>query len=94
MLARRRMPARAPRACCRRSRGPDAGRRRSRYALDGGVFTAGALLEWLAGGLGLAADPPPLAALAAEVPDSAGVMVLPGARRARLAVVGAAARAA
>jgi glycerol kinase len=47
------------------------------YALDGGVFTAGALLEWLAGELGLAADPARLAALAAEVPDSAGVMVLP-----------------
>ncbi len=47
------------------------------YALDGGVFTAGALLEWLAGGLGLAPDPAALAALAAEVPDSAGVKVLP-----------------
>ena len=47
------------------------------YALDGGVFTAGALLEWLAGELGLAADPAALAASAAEVSDSAGVMVLP-----------------
>jgi glycerol kinase len=47
------------------------------YALDGGVFTAGALLEWLSGDLGLAADPPALAALAAEVPDSGGVRVLP-----------------
>jgi glycerol kinase len=47
------------------------------YALDGGVFTAGALLEWLSGDLGLAADPPALAALAAEVEDAGGVRVLP-----------------
>jgi glycerol kinase len=47
------------------------------YALDGGVFAAGALLEWLAGGLGLAEDPPALAALAATVADSGGVMLLP-----------------
>jgi glycerol kinase len=47
------------------------------YALDGGVFTAGALLEWLSGDLGLAADPPALAAAAAEVEDSGGVRVLP-----------------
>ncbi|HEY0515651.1 MAG TPA: FGGY family carbohydrate kinase [Solirubrobacteraceae bacterium] len=47
------------------------------YALDGGVFTAGALLEWLARDLGLAADPPALARAAAGVPDAAGVMVLP-----------------
>ncbi|MEK6278191.1 MAG: FGGY family carbohydrate kinase [Actinomycetota bacterium] len=47
------------------------------YALDGGVFTAGALLEWMSRDLGLAADPPALAALAAEVEDSGGVRVLP-----------------
>ena len=47
------------------------------YALDGGVFTAGALLEWLSRDLGLAADPPALAALASEVEDNAGVRVLP-----------------
>ena len=47
------------------------------YALDGGVFTAGSLLEWLSTGLGLAGDPALLAALAAEVPDSAGVRMLP-----------------
>lgn len=46
------------------------------YALDGGVFTAGALLDWLAS-LGLAADAAALARLAAQVPDSAGAMVLP-----------------
>lgn len=47
------------------------------YALDGGVFAAGSLLDWLADGLGLAADAPALATAAATVPDSAGVMVLP-----------------
>ena len=47
------------------------------YALDGGVFTAGALLEWMSRDLGLAPDPPALAALAAEVSDSGGVRVLP-----------------
>ncbi len=47
------------------------------HALDGGVFAAGSLLDWLAGGLGLAADAPALAATAASVSDSAGVMLLP-----------------
>jgi glycerol kinase len=47
------------------------------YALDGGVFAAGALLDWLAGGLGLARDATELAALAASVADSADVLVLP-----------------
>jgi len=50
---------------------------RVEYALDGGVFTAGALLEWLSRDLGLAADPPALAALAASVDDAGGVRVLP-----------------
>ena len=47
------------------------------WAIDGGVFTAGALLEWLSRDLGLAADPPALSAAAAEVDDAAGVQVLP-----------------
>jgi glycerol kinase len=50
---------------------------RVEWAIDGGVFTAGALLEWLSGDIGLAADPPALAALATEVEDSGGVRVLP-----------------
>ncbi|HEY6762432.1 MAG TPA: FGGY family carbohydrate kinase [Baekduia sp.] len=50
---------------------------RVEYALDGGVFTAGALLEWLSGTLGLAADPRALAELAASVLDAGGVRVLP-----------------
>jgi glycerol kinase len=47
------------------------------WALDGGVFTAGALLEWLSRDLGLAGDPPALAAAAASVEDAGGVRVLP-----------------
>jgi glycerol kinase len=50
---------------------------RVEWAIDGGVFTAGALLDWLTRELGLAADPPALAAAAAEVEDAAGVRVLP-----------------
>jgi glycerol kinase len=47
------------------------------HALDGGVFTAGSLLDWLAEDLGLAKDVPTLLAAAASVGDSAGVIVLP-----------------
>ena len=47
------------------------------FALDGGVFTAGALLNWLSEDLGLAPDAAGLAALAAQVEDSGGVRILP-----------------
>jgi glycerol kinase len=47
------------------------------HALDGGVFAAGSLLDWLAEGLGLAEDAPALARMAAGVGGSEGVMVLP-----------------
>jgi len=47
------------------------------WAIDGGVFTAGALLEWLCRDLGIAADPPALSAAAGEVIDSKGVRILP-----------------
>jgi glycerol kinase len=50
---------------------------RVEWAIDGGVFTAGALLEWLSRDMGLAADPPALAAAAAGVEDAGGVRVLP-----------------
>jgi glycerol kinase len=50
---------------------------RMEYALDGGVFAAGAMLEWLCRELGLAADPPALSALAREADGSAGAQVLP-----------------
>jgi glycerol kinase len=47
------------------------------WAIDGGVFTAGALLDWLSRDMGLALDPAALAAAAAEVQDAGGVRVLP-----------------
>ena len=50
---------------------------RVEWAIDGGVFTAGALLDWLSRDLGLAPDPPALAASAAGVEDAGGVRVLP-----------------
>jgi glycerol kinase len=50
---------------------------RTEYAIDGGVFTAGAMLEWLTRELGLAPDPAALGPLAREAGDSAGVRVLP-----------------
>jgi glycerol kinase len=51
---------------------------RTEYALDGGVFTAGAMLEWMCRELGLAERPAELAALARDGEDSAGARVLPG----------------
>jgi glycerol kinase len=50
---------------------------RTEYAIDGGVFAAGAMLEWLCRELGLAADPAALGALAREADGSAGARVLP-----------------
>jgi glycerol kinase len=48
------------------------------YALDGGVFAAGAMLEWMCNQLGIAEDPPALSKLAREVETAAGARVLPG----------------
>ena len=50
---------------------------RTEYAIDGGVFAAGAMLEWLCRELGLAAGPPALSALARTADDAAGARVLP-----------------
>lgn len=51
---------------------------RVEYAIDGGVFAAGAMLEWMCRELGLAEQPADLAVLARDVDDSAGARVLPG----------------
>jgi glycerol kinase len=51
---------------------------RTEYAIDGGVFAAGAMLEWMCRELGLAKSPADLAALAREAEDNAGARVLPG----------------
>ncbi len=48
------------------------------YALDGGVFAAGAMLEWMCDQLGIAGSPPELSKLAREAESSAGARVLPG----------------
>jgi glycerol kinase len=51
---------------------------RVEYALDGGVFAAGAMLEWMCDQLGIAASPPELGELARGAESSAGARVLPG----------------
>jgi glycerol kinase len=51
---------------------------RMEYALDGGVFAAGAMLEWLCRELGLAEDPAALGPLAREADGAAGARLLPG----------------
>jgi glycerol kinase len=50
---------------------------RTEYALDGGVFAAGELLEWLAGRMGFAPDVASLCTLAREAGEAGGVRVLP-----------------
>lgn len=47
------------------------------YVLQGGMFTAGTLVDWLRDGLGLVERTADLEPLARSVPDSAGVHVLP-----------------
>jgi len=50
---------------------------RDAFALDGGVFAAGAMLDWLAGGLGLAQSAAELGVLARGAGDARAVRVLP-----------------
>jgi glycerol kinase len=50
---------------------------RTEYAIDGGVFSAGAMLEWLCRELGVAASPAALGELARTVESSGGARVLP-----------------
>ena len=47
------------------------------YALEGSVFVAGAAVQWLRDELGLIGSAAESAALAASVPDSGGVVVVP-----------------
>ncbi len=47
------------------------------YALEGAVFVAGAAVQWLRDGLGIIAAAPDVEELAASVPDSGGVGVVP-----------------
>ncbi len=48
-----------------------------RYALEGAVFVAGAAVQWLRDGLGIIGSSSEVETLAASVPDSAGVMLVP-----------------
>jgi glycerol kinase len=47
------------------------------YALEGSVFIAGALIQWLRDGLKIIESASQVEALAASVPDSGGVVVVP-----------------
>jgi len=51
---------------------------RTEYALDGGVFAAGEMLEWLCRELGLAPEPAALGELARGAESADGVRILPG----------------
>lgn len=47
------------------------------YALEGSVFMGGAAIQWLRDGLGVISSAPEVNALAASVPDSGGVVLVP-----------------
>src|SRR5436190_106498 len=47
------------------------------YALEGSIFITGAAVQWLRDGLGIIRTAPAVEALAAPVPDSGGVVVVP-----------------
>lgn len=47
------------------------------YALEGSAFIAGAAVQWLRDGLGIITSAPEIEALAATVPDSGGVIMVP-----------------
>jgi glycerol kinase len=55
----------------------DTSRARVTYCLEGSIFVAGAAVQWLRDGLGLIKDSSEVEALAASVPDSEGVYVVP-----------------
>jgi glycerol kinase len=47
------------------------------YALEGSIFVSGAAVKWLRDGLGIIKSASEIEALAASVPDSGGVVVVP-----------------
>ena len=49
----------------------------TQYALEGSVFIAGAVVQWLRDGLGIIEQSSEVEALAASVPDSGGVVLVP-----------------
>jgi len=50
---------------------------RTEYALEGSIFIAGAVVQWLRDGLGLIQSSTEVESLAAQVPDNGGVYVVP-----------------
>jgi glycerol kinase len=50
---------------------------KTEYALEGSVFVAGAVVQWLRDGLGMIRAAADVEALAASVPDSGGVVLVP-----------------
>src|SRR6185295_2497818 len=50
---------------------------KTEYALEGSIFIAGAVVQWLRDELGLFASSSDVEALAARVPDNGGVYVVP-----------------
>jgi glycerol kinase len=50
---------------------------RTEYALEGSIFIAGAVVQWLRDGLGLIKSSAEVEALAAQVPDNGGAYVVP-----------------
>ncbi len=82
-------PGAYPLVLCRRAGTTD-------YCLEGMVITAGAVFDWLTGGLGLLNDPAEAQSVGEEAADTGGVFVLPAlqglgsphADPARLGVVG------
>ena len=49
----------------------------AQYALEGSVFMGGAVVQWLRDGLGIIEHSADVQALAAQVPDAAGVVLVP-----------------
>ena len=50
---------------------------KTEYALEGSIFIAGAVVQWLRDGLGIIRQSADVETLAKQVPDSAGVVVVP-----------------
>lgn len=57
--------------------GEPASAGRTTFALEGGAFVAGAMVQWLRDGLGLIGNSGEIEALAQSVPDAGGVTVVP-----------------
>ncbi|MDF1484972.1 glycerol kinase GlpK [Ramlibacter sp. H39-3-26] len=57
--------------------GPEGAPRRTAYCLEGGVFMAGATIQWLRDGLQMIRAAPEVEALAALVPDTGDVYLVP-----------------